>query len=47
LVECGFLSNAKEEALLKTEDYQHKMAKAIADGVLAYFADGIISSEGS
>lgn len=42
LVECGFLSNANEEALLKTETYQRKMAQTIADGILAYLAGGII-----
>ena len=42
LVECGFLSNAQEEALLKTENYQRKMAQAVADGILTYFSSGII-----
>lgn len=37
LVECGFLSNAAEEALLCSESYQQTLADAIADGVLAYF----------
>jgi N-acetylmuramoyl-L-alanine amidase len=41
LVECGFLSNAKEETLLKTENYQREMAMAIANGVFAYLAAGI------
>ena len=36
LVECGFLSNAKEEALLLTEDYRQQVAQAIAGGVLAW-----------
>ena len=36
LVECGFLSNAKEEAMLLTEDYRQQVAQAIADGVLAW-----------
>ncbi|MGI6664244.1 MAG: N-acetylmuramoyl-L-alanine amidase family protein [Christensenellaceae bacterium] len=36
LVECGFLSNKKEEALLSSSDYQKKVAKAIADGVETY-----------
>ncbi len=42
LVECGFLSNANDEALLKTETHQRKIAQTIADGVLAYLAGGII-----
>ena len=35
LVECGFLSNAGEAALLKTEDYQRKLALSITAGYLA------------
>ncbi len=38
LVECGFISNAKEEKLLLTDDYQQRLAQAIADGVVRYFA---------
>ncbi len=33
LIECGFLSNSREEALLLTEDYQYRLAQAIVDGV--------------
>lgn len=36
IVECGFLSNAKEAELLTTEEYQTKVAEAIRDGILAY-----------
>ncbi len=36
IVECGFLSNPQEAALLSTEDYQEKMAFAIHLGVLEY-----------
>ena len=36
LVECGFLSNREEEALLLTEEYRERVAKAIAAGVLAW-----------
>ena len=39
LVECGFLSNAEEEKLLLSPDYQSKMAKAIACGIDDYFSD--------
>lgn len=42
LVECGFLSNEAEREKLKTEEYQRKMAFAIAGGVLD-FADGFLS----
>ena len=38
LVECGFLSNREEEALLLTEEYRERVAKAIAAGVLAWRA---------
>lgn len=33
IVECGFLSNPDEEALLNDETYQQKMAEAICEGV--------------
>ncbi len=38
LVECGFLSNSEEERLLQQEAYRQKLAKAIAQGVLAYLS---------
>lgn len=37
IVECGFLSNQQELALLKTEDYQSKLAWAIYCGIANYF----------
>jgi N-acetylmuramoyl-L-alanine amidase len=37
LVECGFLSNEREEKLLQTEEYQEKCAKAIYKGAAEYF----------
>ncbi len=33
IVECGFLSNPEEEALLQTDKYQQKLAEAIAEGI--------------
>lgn len=36
IVECGFLSNQEEAALLQTEDYQEKAAWAIHMGVMQY-----------
>ncbi len=36
LVECGFLSNPEETALLKTEEYQKQMAFTIYCGMLDY-----------
>lgn len=37
LVECGFLSNAAEEAKLLTEDYRRQVALAIRDGIMEYY----------
>lgn len=37
LVECGFLSNAEEEKKLNNEDYQSRLAWAIADAVEKYY----------
>ncbi|MBX7066186.1 MAG: N-acetylmuramoyl-L-alanine amidase [Parachlamydiales bacterium] len=37
LVEGGFISNPKERALLKSRDYQEKIAQGIADGIDGYF----------
>jgi len=34
LIECGFLTNPEEEALLRSEDYQRKLAAVIAAGWL-------------
>lgn len=33
LIECGFISNPKEEALLRTAQYQKKLACVIASGI--------------
>ncbi len=33
LVECGFISHPEEEALLKTPEYQQKVANSIASGI--------------
>lgn len=37
LVECGFLSNPEEEALLIQEDYQGRMAKCMSEGIVHYW----------
>lgn len=37
LIECGFLSNRDDEALLKTGDYQEKVAYNIFIGAMKYF----------
>ena len=36
IIECGFLSNVKDEALLKSNDFKHKLCSSIAAGVLSY-----------
>ncbi len=36
IVECGFLSNKAELELLKTEEYQNKMAFAVLCGIINY-----------
>ncbi len=38
LIECGFLSNAREEALLVQEEYREKIVRAIVLGVEQYFS---------
>ena len=38
LVECGFLSNKAEEALLMTEEYRQRVAEAIVQGVMNWHA---------
>lgn len=37
LVEGGFISNPEERVLLKSRDYQERIAKGIADGIDQYF----------
>ena len=37
LVECGFLSNKNDEALVQTEDYRNALVRGLADGIEAYF----------
>ena len=39
LIECGFLSNAEEEAMLKTEAYKNKFVEAVSNGLLLYFGN--------
>lgn len=40
LVECGFLSNSREEALLQQSDYQKKIVCAITGALTQYTAKG-------
>ncbi len=37
IVECGFLSNAADVALLSDKAYQARMAGAICDGIIEYY----------
>lgn len=39
IVECGFLSNGEEADLLNTEEYQQKLAEAIARGIQTYVGE--------
>ena len=37
IVECGFLSNIEEAALLQSDEYQNKIAWGIYNGIMDYF----------
>lgn len=37
IVECGYLTNLQDEALLQTDDYQNHISYAIMCGVVKYF----------
>lgn len=37
IVEMGFMTNAEEDMLMSTEDYQNKLAIGMANGIDAYF----------
>ena len=41
LVECGFLSNPSELAMLKTEEYRKKVAACIFTGAANYMSETI------
>ena len=40
IVECGFLSNAADEALLVTDAYQKRLAEVVCQGTIAFLAAG-------
>jgi len=44
LVECGFLSNEREEKLLQQDDYQEKCARAIYRGAVQYLSQRLSQS---
>ncbi len=39
LVECGFLSNPKDEELLQTKAWQRKIAESLASGLVSYLSE--------
>ncbi len=39
IIECGFLSNPKDEALLQSAGWQRSLAQAITAGLLEYYAE--------
>lgn len=39
LIECGFLSNEKEEKLLQIENYQKKIARGIYNGIIKFLEE--------
>lgn len=46
IVECGFLSNPNDEALLNTEDYRESLAYSIYSGIVKYLiTSGITTVE--
>ena len=42
IAECGFLSNAQDEALLITNEYQEELAYALYKGIVAYLSQATI-----
>lgn len=45
MIECGFVSNPNEAALLKTDEYQRKVAFTIFSGLCQFIADSKTSAE--
>ena len=42
LVECGFLSNRADEALLVTKNWQSQLAQRLTAGIMAYFSESLL-----
>lgn len=42
LIECGFISNAREEALLNSDEYKARFIDAVFNGILLYFGNSSI-----
>lgn len=47
IVECGYLTNPEEEALLQDKNYQEKVAYAITCGIIRYFGAEKVEAGGS
>ncbi len=45
ILECGFLSNADDEALLQTEEHMRAMMKGAANGILSYLENNEAENE--
>ena len=44
IVECGFLSNASEEVLLQSAEYQENLAEGIVQGIRDYVEKNLLST---
>lgn len=42
LIECGFISNEREESLLNTNEYKQRFVNAVYNGILLYFGNAKI-----
>ncbi|MBO8142718.1 MAG: N-acetylmuramoyl-L-alanine amidase [Firmicutes bacterium] len=47
VVELGFLSHPREEQWLQQEEYQWRLARAVADGILAFLTEEYLARTGS
>ncbi len=41
IAECGFMTNPEEAELLQTEEYQERLAEAVAEGIEAYLSENL------
>jgi N-acetylmuramoyl-L-alanine amidase len=47
LAEIAFISNTREESLMRTDDFKNKAAEAIAKGIGLYFSDSRVAGQDS